>query len=488
MSDLDAASLAGKAVRLGLISSAQVQDAWDELGSRNAAPDDFLRCLERKGALTPFQTSKLIKGDNDGFVLGGYRLLYKIASGSFGRVYRADDPSAGRVVALKVLRAKWSTDKHKVDLFMREGKMGMSLHHPNIVETLAVSQDRVSNQFYIVMEFVEGGNLRDFLAIRKKLQPLEVLKVLEETTSALAYAFSQGTTHRDMKLTNVLLSSQGVAKLVDFGLAGGNLGFDDKDDASVERTMDYAGLEKASSAPVGDPRSDLFFLGCIAYELLTGRAPLDRSMRGAARMQARRFTNIPPMLPGEVTAPPSFFRLIEAMMAFNPAMRVQTPSQLVDLLRNVRNDLEGKTRAGPAAKVQRTIFIAERDEGLQDILRTKLKERGYRVLLAGDPVRALDRFLQQPYDLLIVDANTTGDNGYYVFQRILDDARRQEIPCGGILMLGENAETWKTEFEGKPGIILLTPPVKYKQLVHAIEDLMGGAPVSSGSAPSAPSA
>src|SRR5205085_1751448 len=171
-------------------------------------------------------------------------------------------------VAIKVLRKKWSEDKHKIELFMREGKVGMTLRHPNIVEILSVNYEKRTNQYYIVMDFVEGGNLRDFLNIRKKLLPAEVLRILEDATSGLAYAFSKGLTHRDMKLSNILLSSQGQAKLVDFGLAGGQIGQEEKEGVNVDRAVDYAGLEKATGAPHSDPRSDLFFLGCVAYELL----------------------------------------------------------------------------------------------------------------------------------------------------------------------------------------------------------------------------
>ena len=94
----------------------------------------------------------------------------KISSGSFGRVFRADDPRTGRVVAVKVLRRRWSEDQDKIDLFIREGKVGLTLKHPNIVEILAVNQDAATRQYYIVMEFVEGGNLREILQIRKKLE------------------------------------------------------------------------------------------------------------------------------------------------------------------------------------------------------------------------------------------------------------------------------------------------------------------------------
>ncbi len=469
MSINDAATLANAAIRLGILNSSQVQEAWDELGARNSQPDEFVRLMERRGYLTPFQSNKLLKGDKEGYFLGGYRLRYKIASGSFGRVYRGDDPATGRVVAIKVLRKKWSEDKHKIDLFTREGKMGMTLHHPKIVEILAVSQDRATKQYYIVMEFVEGGNLRELLGMRKKLSAAEVLKILEETTSALGYAFSRGVTHRDMKLTNILISSQGPVKLVDFGLAGGTLGFEEKEDVAVDRTVDYAGLEKATGAPLGDPRSDLYFLGCVAYELLTGRPPLDMSRSAVTRMSAKRFQAIMPMKSEEVEAPPSVFHLVETMMTLDPTQRFQTPSQQLERIREVRQEVEGRSRKDGSA--QRTLFLAESDERLQDLLREKLKKEGYRVLIASDPMRALDRFRQQPFDLLIINASTTGENGCYVFQRILDEAKRQQSRCNGILLVDPAHADWRDRMAGAEGISVLVQPVKYKQLLGVIKDL-----------------
>ena len=167
------------------------------------------------------QGNKLRKGDTDGYFLGGYRLLYKIASGSFGRVYRGDDPRTGQVVAIKVLRNKWTMDKQKVDLFMREGKLGMTIRHPNIVSVLAVNQDSKTGQYFIVMEFVEGGNLRDLLQIRKKLGLRRGAAVHGGVRRrAWRTRTPRGLTHRDIKPTNILIAAaNGQAKLVDFGLA-----------------------------------------------------------------------------------------------------------------------------------------------------------------------------------------------------------------------------------------------------------------------------
>src|SRR5581483_1269424 len=366
MADVDAPTLGQSAVRLGLLTPEQFEGALEELGKGQTDPEPLLRLLERKGYLTPWQSQRLIKGEKDGYFLGGYRILYKIASGSFGRVYRADDRS-GRIVAIKILRKKWSEKKHSIELFEREGRMGMTLKHPNLVEILAVNRDPATNQYYIVMEFVEGGNLRDILDIRKKLEPIETMRLIEDCVNGLAYAYSKCITPRNMKITNILISSPGKAKLVDFGLAGVFGMTQAQDKTEVDRTVDYAGLEKATGVPPGDIRSDIFFLGCVVYQMLTGRSPLAMSKDPRARMSTDRFRNLKPMGRDEVSGPPSLFHLVESMMHMDPKVRFQTPAQLLEAVRKVRLDLEGGA-ANADKKTSRTVFVAEKDERLQDVL------------------------------------------------------------------------------------------------------------------------
>lgn len=155
MPELDANSAGQELMKLGLITATQLDEAVGEIG-KGADADRLLLLLLRKGYLTPWQSSKFLKGDREGFVLGGYRLLYKIQSGSFGRVFRGQDEATGRVVAIKVLRRRWSEDQQHIDLFQREARVGMAFHHPNIVEILAMNVDKKAGQYYIVMEFVEG--------------------------------------------------------------------------------------------------------------------------------------------------------------------------------------------------------------------------------------------------------------------------------------------------------------------------------------------
>ena len=308
MDSVDALAIADRAVRLGLLRPEDAEEAWLELGKRGGEPAAFLRVMEKRGRLTPFQSNKLLKNDPDGYFLGGYRILYKIASGSFGRVYRADDPSTGRVFAIKVLRKKWSEKRHTIELFEREGRVGVTLQHPNIVEILAVNQDRASKQYYMVMEFVEGGNLRDFLRIRKKLEPLEALKIMEEIARWPGVRVLQRNhppRHEDDQRAHFQTAGcqAGGLRLGRRRRPQRRTRPPGEDDLEVDRTVDYAGLERATGAPHGDTRSDIFFLGCIAYQLLTGRSPMEWSKNVNQRMQKERFVNIPPMSPDEVKAP-----------------------------------------------------------------------------------------------------------------------------------------------------------------------------------------
>jgi CheY-like chemotaxis protein len=473
MSD-DAFTLGMELVRITLITEAQRLEAMEAVG-RAATGEQFLIYLERKGIITPWQTSKVVKGDHEGFILGGYRLLYKIQSGSFGRVFRGHEESSGRVVAIKVLRRRWSEDQQHIELFQREARVGMAFHHPNIVEILTVGVDKNSGQYYIVMEFVEGWNLREMLARHKKLDALHAIKVIEDAANGLAYAFSRNFTHRDIKLTNILVSSSGTAKLVDFGLAKMYQAMTGSTEEKVDRTVDYAGLEKKTGVVAGDIRSDIYFLGCVLYEILAGRPPLEMTRDKHARMNPHRFENVKPLGRDDVQGPPSLFRLVETMMELNPAHRYQTPTQLLEAIRAVRRELEvggGGSRGGP-----RGVFVVENDGRLQDIIRDKLKELGYRVFIAGDPARAFDRFRQNPYDGLVVDARTVGEDGLLFFDRIATEADRQGISCGGILILSEEQADWAARVKRRPNVLILTDPpgghsVSMKQLIRAIQKLV----------------
>src|SRR4029077_413506 len=140
------------------------------------------------------------------------------------------------------LRKRFRDDKAMCDQFLREGKIGVQLRHPCIVPIYEVLEQPSPS---LVMEFVEGSNLREFQKMRKKLMPLESMRLTVDILAGLVYAFQQGMTHRDLKMSNVLVTSRGRAKLVDFGLAGlqGAGAHPSGAEETNPRTIDYAALE-----------------------------------------------------------------------------------------------------------------------------------------------------------------------------------------------------------------------------------------------------
>jgi serine/threonine protein kinase len=476
MTAADANSVAQLARQLHLVSDEQVRECWEELEAGTNTPEGLLKLLERKGYVTPWQSHKLLRGDADGYSLGGYRVLYKIASGSFGRVFRAKDAQTGADVAVKVLRKRWSEDSHKVELFEREGRVGMSMHHPNIVRILAVNQDKTTGQYYIVMEFVEGGNLRDFLSIRKRLDAKEALVLLEECSAALAYAYTRGLTHRDLKPTNVLIASLGVAKLVDFGLAEIATPEQGEDhEVAVDRTVDYAGLEKATAVKHGDIRSDIYFMGCVFYEMLSGHAPLTQTRDRVARMHRHRFEAYPPISSYGIELPPAVQGLLERMMAFDPKGRYQTPAALHEAVRKVQGELDGVVTHRSCPVGPKSVFVVEGHPKFQDVFREHFSKNGFRVLLSADPHRAVHRYEEQPYHALIVDAGTAGEAGIQALKKIVKESDDMDLTIAAVIVLEEAQADWAAQIPRHPGVAVLTRPgvtlkMLFEKLIEMIEE------------------
>lgn len=490
MAPQDAAEFANLAVRVGLLEDNVAKEALYELDDKTAPPEAMARLLERRGLITPLQTSRLMKGEVDGYVLGGYRLMYKIASGSFGRVYRGADPATGQTVAIKVLRKKWTEDKRRVELFEREGRLGLSITHPNIVQILAVSRDANTGQYFIVMEFVEGGNLRDILTIRRKLELDEALRIIEECAAALTYAASRGLTHRDIKPTNILLSTDKVAKLVDFGLAEmshagpqvistvgpasrGNKKGDDE--AEVDRTVDYAGLERVTGLKKGDPRSDIFFLGTVFFEMLTGHAILPPTKDRNASMLRQRFEldETVRQLGPEYGLPANVTALVAKMIAFDPNQRFQTPALMLEAIKNVRSELASGGTKSRQASGPLTIFVVEANAKLQDVFREKFKQLGFRVLISIDPKEAVRRYTQQPYHAVLIDEGSIGREAVDTFERLQREAQNAGIDLIAMIVFNEEQAGYASQIKPKPGGHVFVRPVTMKQLTSTIRVGMG---------------
>ncbi len=399
-----AEQLAQSAQDVNVLSEQQLHAAWSELGTRTASLQDFSQLLVRKNLLTNYQLDRLMRGQRNGFFYGNYKVLYCVGSGTFARVFRAVDQNTDKVYAVKVLRATLSVDPREAELFRREGELGAALKHPNIVPIHEVYSRGIVH--YIVMDFIEGRNLRELYKVRKQFAPVEAAKIMTGVAAGLNYAFQQGVTHRDLKMSNVLVSSAGVAMLVDFGL----MALEDetsKGEAANPRAIDYAGLERATGMRKDDTRSDIFFVGCMLYQMVTGRPPLAETRDRMQRLAKTRYQNIKPLTQFVPNCPPAITMVINKAIEFDPSRRYQTPGELLaDLKLAIKRAESGGGAArdehsadaegiGPDGE-QRKLMIVESSIKRQDILRDLFKRNGYRVLVTGDAERALRAFPQRP--------------------------------------------------------------------------------------------
>ncbi|MBF1167898.1 MAG: Stk1 family PASTA domain-containing Ser/Thr kinase [[Eubacterium] sulci] len=204
---------------------------------------------------------------------GRYELIEKIGEGGMAVVYKAKDRLLNRYVAIKILRPEFTQDEQFLDSFKRESQAAAGLQHPNIVSIYDVG--RTGNINFIVMELVDGRPLSDFIKENGRLDYKTTIDIAKQVASALAIAHKHQIIHRDVKPHNIMITSDGVAKLTDFGIARAVSNATMVADTSkIIGSVHYFSPEQARGAYV-DERSDIYSLGIVMFEMLTGRVPFD---------------------------------------------------------------------------------------------------------------------------------------------------------------------------------------------------------------------
>ena len=491
MSKLTPEQLSQLLVQLGLLEPLQVSQAWSEVGRIDGSCDDLLRVLQRKQLLTNLQVDRVLKGEMSGYFYGHWKILYLIGSGTFARVYRAVHREKGTVAAVKVLRRRHRGEPTQVEQFMREAKVGIQLRHPNIVAIYEVDPD--PRNPFMVMEFVEGQTLRELVKIRGKIEPLTSLRLIADVAAGLAHAATFGITHRDMKLSNVLVTSQGRAKLVDFGLAALA---DTSNEAALAdcpnaRAIDYAALERGTGVRKDDSRSDLYFLGCMMYHCLSGESPLSETRDRMARLNVTRLKEIKPLGVAAPELPHNLIALCHKALEFDPTKRYQTAAQMHQDLRAMIERLEaGDTQTLPKSLAPpdptaddeisnegagHSVMLIESKMEFQNLIRDKLKKRGYRVLVYGDPERALSRFRadeDRPAECVIFSAPELGGAALDGFNKLGEDSHTADIPA--ILLVDRKQQFVIRHAKTGPKRVMIGMPLKVRDLRSTLIRLLAG--------------
>ncbi len=285
-------------------------------------------------------------------LLGGrYELGALIGRGGMAQVYRANDTVLNRQVAVKVLSSNFSSDPEFVARFRREAQAAARLSHPNVVSVFDTGSD--DGTHYIVMEYVEGRTLADVLAQEGRLPPERGARVAESVCKALGFAHEEGIVHRDIKPGNIMITRQGEVKVMDFGIARATTSETLAQTRTVMGTAAYLSPEQARGEQV-DQRSDIYSLGVVLYEMLTGRPPFTGDSAVAVAYQHVQENPPPPSsIASAVSA--GLDSVVMRALAKDPATRFQTTEEFRSALEGARGGaapLPAATTAVPAATTQ----------------------------------------------------------------------------------------------------------------------------------------
>src|SRR2546430_12288805 len=288
-----------------------------------------------------------------GTKLGRYEIRSKIGAGGMGEVYLAEDTKLDRKVALKILPAEVASHRDRMERFIREAKSAAALSHPNIAQIFEIGEDEGTH--YIAMEFIDGATLREKIH-REQADLGKLLRYLQHAAEGLAKAHAAGIVHRDLKPDNIMVTRDGHAKLLDFGLAkltepqGDSLKSTDElasDIATalhstpglIRGTAGYMAPEQAQGKTREvDHRSDIFSFGCILYEAVTGK----RAFTGKDMLDSLHkivYGPTPLIREANPNAPDELQRIVRRCLAKDPDERYQTIKDVAIELKEIRRAL-----------------------------------------------------------------------------------------------------------------------------------------------------
>jgi serine/threonine-protein kinase len=337
---------------------------------------------------------------------------------------------------------------------------------------------------FMAMEFVEGQTLREFLKIRKKVDPKTTVQIGIDACSGLEYALRiKKLPHRDLKLSNIILSSTGQAKLVDFGLASIAQGKAAQDIPFLknQQSIDYIALEKASGAPRMDERSDLYFLGCILYHLLSGTSPFLETKDRTKRMDRNRFFDIKPIQNVEPETPGSLSALINKALMPNCEQRYQRAGEMLNDLRNASRKLESEGEGASAVASlrlgqktnryeriknleTRTVLIVDSNPKTQENLKSLMEKFQLNTLCINSPEDVQKLFEKDDLvaQCILFNGQSLGMRAVRAFNDFSQYRSLRDV--GVVLLLDAGQLDWADSVSLATNRVILTMPIKVREL------------------------
>jgi beta-lactam-binding protein with PASTA domain/tRNA A-37 threonylcarbamoyl transferase component Bud32 len=269
--------------------------------------------------------------DTETIVDGRYRVLHRVGSGGMADVYCAQDLQLGRKVALKVLYRRFAEDREFVERFRREASSAAGLQHPNVVSVY--DRGEYDGTYYIAMEYLDGRSLKTIIREEAPLAPDRAIDLTIQILRAARFAHRRGIIHRDFKPQNVIVDAEGRAKVTDFGIARAGAS-DMTQTGSIMGTAQYLSPEQAQGEAVS-AASDLYSIGIILYEMLTGRVPFDGESAVTIALKQVNEAPVPPSAYNGAVSP-ALEAVVMRALEKHPALRFQDADEFIAALEDAR--------------------------------------------------------------------------------------------------------------------------------------------------------
>jgi serine/threonine-protein kinase len=340
---------------------------------------------------------------------GRYRIVRKLGSGGMADVYLAEDEELGRRIAIKILNDRHANDEQFVERFRREAKNAAGLSHPNIVSIY--DRGEAEGTYYIAMEYLDGRSLKELVVARGPLPIADAIDATRQVLAALRFAHRKGVVHRDIKPHNVMADADGRLKVTDFGIA--RAGVSQMTEAgSIIGTAQYLSPEQARGSPV-DQRSDLYSVGIVLYEMLTGKTPFTGETPVEIAMKHLSDPPRPPSLERPDISPDLDMVVLRAL-AKSPEDRFQTAEEMDGELERVGRGLGVTAATADAA----TMVLSGADAAPTSVIpprRPPATTPSYRYAEPPPRRRAI-----WPWLLALFLVVLAGVAGWYAFGQIQD--------------------------------------------------------------------
>ena len=277
---------------------------------------------------------------------GRYKVLSRLGAGGMADVYLAEDQQLGRKIALKLLHRRFAEDPGFVERFRREAQAAAGLQHPNVVSVY--DRGVYDDTYYIAMEYLPGRTLKQLIRQEAPIDPIRAIEITVQILKAARFAHRRGVIHRDLKPHNVIVDEADHAKVTDFGIARAGAS-DMTETGSIMGTAQYLSPEQAQGHAVS-AGSDLYSVGVILYELVTGRVPFDAE---AAVTIAIKHVSEAPVPPRAINprVPPELEQVILWAMNKNPGDRPTDADQFIQALEQVKDSITARERGERTASM-----------------------------------------------------------------------------------------------------------------------------------------